>query len=86
MELDDKNINTSSDLNVFTKKTHQMSKATFLLKNILEFILKVVYWLVDLILSMFKSLWHFFKTIGIYCGKGVIIIYKFIKKKCISRE
>ncbi len=82
MELDDKNINTSSDLNVFTKKTHQMSKATFLLKNILEFILKVVYWLVDLILSMFKSLWNFFKTIGIYCGKGVIIIYKFIKKKC----
>lgn len=83
MELDEeKNIDTGSDLNVFTKKTHQMSKATYFFKNVLSFLLKIALWIVDLVFSMFKSLWHFVKTIGIYLVKGVVIIYKFFKRKC----
>ncbi len=83
MELDEeKNIDTGSDLNVFTKKTHQMSKATYFFKNVLSFLLKIVLWIVDLVVSMFRSLWHFVKLIGIYLVKGVVIIYKFFKRKC----
>ena len=82
MEQEDKSINTNANSNVFTRKVRLLSKPRYFFGNVGSALLKALLWICDLILSMILSIWHFVKLIGIYCYKGVIIAYKFIKRKC----
>ena len=67
--------------NVFTEKAHQMSHFKNFCINFGKALLKIILWLVDLVFSMFSSLWHFIKLLGIGIVKGVIQIGKFFKRK-----
>lgn len=67
--------------NVFTSKAHVMPRSLYILKTIGEYLLKLVLWLVDLVVSMFTSLWHFIKLIGVGIIKGSKRIVDFFKRK-----
>ncbi len=82
MEQEEKGINTNTDSSVFTRKVRLLSKPRYFFGNVGSALLKAILWVCDLILSMILSIWHFIKLIGIYCYKGVIIAYKFVKRKC----
>lgn len=74
--------NTSEIINnVFTEKSHQIPRSLYILKTIGEYLLKLVLWLVDLVVSMFTSLWHFIKLIGVGIVKGSKGIVKFFIRK-----
>lgn len=72
----------SKTKNVFTEKAHQMGKTKNFFINLGNALLKILLWLLDLVLSMFTSLWHFIKLFGIGVATGFKKIYLFIKRKC----
>lgn len=74
------NVNLSEN-KIFTAKPHQMSHLTYIGKTIGEYLLKLVLWLVDLVVSMFTSLWHFIKLVGVGIVKGIKKIYLFFVRK-----
>lgn len=81
MEEQNDNFNKISS-NVFLEKPHVMSRGLYVLKTIGEFVWKFIYRIFDFVFSMFLSIWHFIKLIGVGAYKGVIGIYNFFKRKC----
>ncbi len=81
-EIQDSNEKESTELNgVFTKKVHPISPAVYFFTSVLNAIWKGVYWLLDLIFSMFSSIFHFIKIIGVGIYNGAIGIVNFFKRK-----
>ena len=67
---------------ILTETVEPIPKIEFFFMNVGNALLKAFLWIVDLILSIFLSLGHFFK--GIYDGvvKGSILTFRFFKRKC----
>lgn len=70
--------------NVFTEKAHQMSHFQNFCINFGKALLKIILWLIDLVFSMFSSLWHFIKLLGVGIVKGIIELENSLKEKHIN--
>ena len=66
---------------VLTNNVEPMSKQKYYALNFLETCKKAVLWVVDLILSVFLSLWHFVTMIGKGFYQATVGTYKLVKKK-----
>ncbi len=81
-EIENSNEKESTELNgVFTKKVRLINPVVYFFTSVLNAIWKLVKWLLDLVLSMFSSIFHFVKMVGIGIYNGVIGIVNFFKRK-----
>lgn len=78
-ELNEK-VNNNAE-NVFTQEARTINPVIYFFISVLNSILGLVKWLVDLVLSMFLSLAEFFKMVGIGAYKGVLGFVNFFKRK-----
>ena len=67
--------------NVFTHEVKYISPVVYFFMGVGNGLLKGILWLVDLVVSMFTSLWYFLVLGGKGIVKGVVGVYKFFKRK-----
>ena len=86
----DNNSVSSSNLNtneitqgniVLNKSVEPMSKQKFYALTAFDALKKVVLWVVDLVFSVFLSIWNFIKIIGRGIYQATIVTFNFFKKK-----
>ena len=75
------NFENNESKNVFTADPHTMSSFEYIMRNIGNFFLKIFLWIVDFLISIVQSVWHFIKIVGIGIKNCVIGIGKFFKRK-----
>ncbi len=66
---------------VFARKVKLINPVVYFFTVVLSAIWKAIYWLFDLVVSMFTSIGHFFKLFGLGVFHGVIGIKDFFKRK-----
>ena len=59
------NFENNESKNVFTADPHTMSSFEYIMRNIGNFFLKIFLWIVDFLISIVQSVWHFIKIVGI---------------------
>lgn len=79
MEQKDNNLKNNTE--VFKKEPHVSNKIVHFFITCWEYIFKLIYWIYDLVLSMFLSIWHFIKLVGKGCAKGFKGFINFFKRK-----
>lgn len=81
-EITNSNEKENTQVNsVFARKVKLINPVVYFFNVVLSAIWKAIYWLFDLVVSMFVSLGHFFKMVGLGVYHGVIGIKDFFKRK-----
>lgn len=75
------NNNPQNKNSVFTSEVKLLSKKKYFLNNVLEGGKKILLWVLDLVVSIFLSLGHFFLTVGVGIYKGALGVINFFKRK-----
>ncbi len=73
-----------SDTDILSSPQKAMNPFAYFFISFGKFFAKIGLWLLDLILSIFLSLWHFIKTVGIGCYKFVLGVGRFFQKKAFE--
>ena len=82
MEKSRETVNNPQNKNsVFTEEVQLLTKKQYFLNSILETGLKIALWILDLVVSIFLSLGHFFLMVGVGIYKGALSVVNFFKRK-----
>lgn len=73
-----------SDTDILSSPQKPMNTFAYFFISLGKTLLKALLWVLDLVLSLFTSLWHFIKTVGLGCAKLALGIAHFFKKKAFE--
>lgn len=73
-----------SDTDILSSPQKPMNGFAYFFISLGKTLLKALLWVLDLVLSLFTSLWHFIKTVGLGCAKLALGIARFFKKKAFE--
>lgn len=82
-KIDETNVNLSIDKKetVLTREVKQIPMPLFIIQNIGKSLLKMLFWILDLLFSMFVSLYQVLKIVVFGLYKVYLVVKNFVKRK-----